>query len=553
MAVSLSKLHPCNMKRIFLILFLLCGFKVEAQTQIVTGTFTVTNVATNGWTFSVNGHLRTITNYVTAANNQILTNLDIPGVTSNIFNAFISYPETSPFMLVTQTATNVIQFQTLASLYPTLVFATNWGAAGMATANWATWVYTTNTLTNANVVRLPTNAIGAIERTNDQNWLVQLLDDPGTTNSFSYSSPLWRQFLGTNFGAGVTNFVLNTSNNLYTNISWQYTNFTTNLNTTSSNALAAFDGVLSTNNTNFTLFSSNYLFDLFFPLLGAISPWQDGSQDVFLTNSYGVIRIQAVNSGGSIGGGTYFYASDGSTQWLINDGNVSTLIKDSGGAQRWESDDTRSGSGNTYIRSSTGLNLGNNGPNVGSGGAIGAGIAIGQNQGTLFASRPIVFQNVTLPAVAIGTVTNFAPPSVTSDSTYDSFTIPGDCLTNVGDTIVRYIGIKFTAATSFNIAIEFQGNNILQTGAFTSLNPGYLSIRCEVECRSGTFYANSSAVGSQLSTNNFAFVGTGSIATGGGNPTNFLINVVADGGSGNTLIYNDRTVLAPSGQWNALP
>lgn len=56
------------MKRIVWLLLLI---PAVCRGQIITATLTLTNAVTNGFTISINGHLRTWTNYVTAANTQV--------------------------------------------------------------------------------------------------------------------------------------------------------------------------------------------------------------------------------------------------------------------------------------------------------------------------------------------------------------------------------------------------------------------------------------------------------------------------------------------------
>ena len=125
--LPLSKPHRCNMKnRLLTFLFPDLGCRRICQNTIITGTLTVTNQISNGWTFSVNGHLRTITNLVSNPANQILTNTTEAGCATNLFNSFIAYPETSPYLIISMPASNVIQFQTLSSLSPALTFSTNW-------------------------------------------------------------------------------------------------------------------------------------------------------------------------------------------------------------------------------------------------------------------------------------------------------------------------------------------------------------------------------------------------------------------------------------------
>ena len=77
------------MKKLFAvsIIALLCLTSAEAANQI-TASVTVTNITTNGMTFSVNGVARTFTNLVFNPGTQILTNSDATGCGSkpNLFD-----------------------------------------------------------------------------------------------------------------------------------------------------------------------------------------------------------------------------------------------------------------------------------------------------------------------------------------------------------------------------------------------------------------------------------------------------------------------------------
>lgn len=545
--------------KLLVLLFLMMAFRSEAQTQIITAQVTITNIATNAssCTFSVNGHSRTWETIVTSPNNQLLWTNSILATATNLFYAYITYPETSPYLQVQMIASNVIQFQTtVPQSSPALVISTN-GYLGQT--NWVYWTYATNTLTNAWVVRLPTNAIGAIERMDDQNGFVSLFDDLGMTNFFDQSKPAWREFLGTNFGAGITNWVLTnllaTSNALLLTSS----NYTWVQGSDSTNFTYQWAGILATNNTNFTesigLSITNWALATFLTSSTLTPPWQQSggepTPNILLTNGYGTERYGAQANGGAIGGQSYLFESDGITLWLENDGVEDTLIKDRTGGNRVEIDGFASGSSNSYIRGGMGLNLGNNGPAVGSGPAVGAGVAVGGEQGTVFAGRPIVFQNVTCPAVAVGTITNFASVGVTSDTIYNTFSVAGDTMTNNGDSMIRDIGMTFVTGSGYSVDVEFNGQVIFASGSFNAIS-GAMSLRCEVTTdASGNYHYNSSGSGSGLTTNTFSVVGHHAWDTG--TATNFYINVIADVGTDNIEVETDNTLLCPGGKWNSLP
>ena len=341
-------------------------------------------------------------------------------------------------------------------------------------------------------------------------------------------------------------------------ITWS-SNFTWIEATNATNFTYQWAGILATNNTNFTLFASNALYGLL-PAPGSFFPWQDGSQNVLITNEFGIPRIRAQQNGGMIGGVLDMLESDGATEFFYNDASGDTFLMDRnyGGAnRRLEIDDQASGSSNAYLRGGLGANLAYNGPNIGSGPPTGAGIAIGGGQGTLFAGRPLVFQNVTgtttsSGAVAIGTLTNFASVQVTSDTIYNTFSLQGDCMTNNGDAVIRDIGMTFATGSSYSVDMEFNGQVIFATGSFNSIS-GAMSLRCGVTTdASGNFHYNCMATGSGLSTaNTFASVGHHSWNTA--TATNFYINVIAYVGSDDITVESDNTKLAPGAKWNSLP
>lgn len=212
-----------NMKRLALLFsFIFLCLVARAQQTYITATVTVTNCATNGDTFSLNGHLRTWTNNVTSANNQIQnTNGSPANAATNLFLAYITYPETSPYLMVTMTASNVLVFQTVPGSGPALTVATN-GPAGAT--NWVTWTILTTPLTNAQVVRLPTNAIGLVEKTNDQVGFAQLFNDRTASNQFQPAAGMFSNFISGNSPFTYTNLTngISITSNLIANL--YYTN-----------------------------------------------------------------------------------------------------------------------------------------------------------------------------------------------------------------------------------------------------------------------------------------------------------------------------------------
>lgn len=130
---------------LFCLWFLLGGCRTEASSTLVTATITVTNTAgtTNGQTIQVNGDTRTWTNSVFVPASQILTNNSIGGCATNLFNQVADFPFLN--LSLALSGTNGITLQT----------APNGGLAVTLSAGWATVTLTTNTLTSAQVLRLP--------------------------------------------------------------------------------------------------------------------------------------------------------------------------------------------------------------------------------------------------------------------------------------------------------------------------------------------------------------------------------------------------------------
>jgi hypothetical protein len=150
--------------------------------QIITAQVAITNFTVNGETITVNGTLRTWTNNVTSAQNQIATNNTIMGAWTNLFYAYAAVPQSGVNLL--PLSTNTVQFQSYAGLGLTVSVSTNW-----ATITWST-----NSLVQATVVRVPLTAVGPDEQTNTANGLVQYLNYAGGTIQLNTNAPSFQQF-----------------------------------------------------------------------------------------------------------------------------------------------------------------------------------------------------------------------------------------------------------------------------------------------------------------------------------------------------------------------
>jgi hypothetical protein len=109
---------------------------------------------------------------VQAAASQILTNSTIGGSATNMFNQISTYPFAG--LSLAHSGTNGITLQT----------APGGPLSVSLSAGWGTVVLTTNTLTSATVVRVPTSVEAAAVRTNVNSGLMAGLRDPSDTNQF---------------------------------------------------------------------------------------------------------------------------------------------------------------------------------------------------------------------------------------------------------------------------------------------------------------------------------------------------------------------------------
>jgi hypothetical protein len=333
-----------------------------------------------------------------------------------------------------------------------------------------------------------------------------------------------------------TNFTMAVSNELYlisSNWGWLETNYSSNLvysltNTSSGTVFLA----LTWCSNQFGALANNVNYHDLGDLTG-------NTNSILLTNEGGIYRMWAQANSGGIGAEWDFYESDGSAKWMQRAAGSTYLYDNVGTTARIEIDATTSSGGPTFIRGASGN----------------TDIEVMPFSDSIQTYRPITFQTATSsPAVVVGTISNFPPINIPSDTTYNSIAFDGNLLTNAGDTIIRTVGLKFTTAGTYSVTVEFQGNNVIQTGSLTLAGAGYLSLRCEITLgTSGAYYWNSSGTGQGLSVNSFCSVGTGTLLTGSGNPTNSVVDIVAQNATDDTWIYVDNIQLAPSSIWRTLP
>ena len=551
---------------VFIVLFAIvpCG-TIHAQSSITTATLIITNGASNGFAIQINGQYRYFTNVSSNAYNQITVDTNGPGgsatiagTASNVYLAFIKYPQQSVNVSIPQYLTSNV-WTTNGNFYTNFLYVpyTNeiqfqsYQGTALATllvSNWATvsnFVYNTNTYIP---VIVPTNGLGAHVSSNIFQGLVQWLND--TTYSSAAivaTNPIWSNFVNAVALAGLSNYVglVATNSTNYANlIGLQATNY----------ANFVFTNATNYANTNWLGWSNTVFLGLeyFTNALGVLSQYGSyhdvgnltgNTNTILLTNEFGTLRMVAQADGGSGGpdnGYWDFYDSSGQHIWFQNGyGGDVTLSDYTTGTPRFGFHKAAENSGILFI----------NGPNNTST-AAGADVALVNN--LQIRSRPSFNQgNGAIPAVIAGVVTNFPPLSVTADATYNTFTFSGLDLTNSGDCVRRTIGIHMTTAGTYEFEIQFQGNDIINTGNVTCSGAASCSITCEITAApSGVCYWNSYAIAGGATIANACSVGTFTLST---SATNTLVDIISFVGSGDVEVYSDNIFLSPSANYALLP
>lgn len=152
----------------------------------ITAMVNVTNAAgtTNGQTIQVNASLRTWTNNVVLSQSQILTNSTAAGSKTNLYAQLAL----NPVVQVSQVDAGSTNFQLIGSS----------GAALTVTlsAGWGTVSYSTQTVSTAVAVRIPTSIEAATQQTNINSGLVAAIDASSVTNAIHESSPVAVNLVG---------------------------------------------------------------------------------------------------------------------------------------------------------------------------------------------------------------------------------------------------------------------------------------------------------------------------------------------------------------------
>lgn len=158
------------MKRLLSILFLLASVSALAVDRVVV-TLTITNTPAVGDTFTLNSSTRTWTNATASA--TIQTNTTTGNSGTNLFSAFGSYGVSG--VAVSQSASNVVVFTGLPGVTMSASLATAWGTIS----------YATNTITTAQVLRVPMSVEATASRTNMAS---QLIRDLGAYSPTPFST-----------------------------------------------------------------------------------------------------------------------------------------------------------------------------------------------------------------------------------------------------------------------------------------------------------------------------------------------------------------------------
>ena len=173
-------------------LCLFCSFLLNLAAiaqQKITASLTVTNLTTNGMTFTVNGDTRTFTNNVVNPATMVLTNSDATG--SGTKTNLLAQIQTTPFSQVRSVNRGSNSFDLVgnADLAMSLSF----------TAGYVSVSYSTQTVADVIALQGPISALPtAAARTNNASDIVGAASAPENTNSIAQGSKAASELVGTN-------------------------------------------------------------------------------------------------------------------------------------------------------------------------------------------------------------------------------------------------------------------------------------------------------------------------------------------------------------------
>jgi hypothetical protein len=521
-----------------IIALLLSALCVSAQ-PIITASVTVTNIAgtTNGQTISVNGVVRTFTNNVTFANVQISTATNTTLVASNIFVAYASFPQ--PNMSLFTFPQSSVLFQSYPGSAMTVLISPGWGALS----------YSTNSLSSATVMRAPITVAGPFEITNVANAIRDYISSQAVTNQIPTNAPAMQLFKPfdsnilnnavANLGTNSTNFTLMMGLN-----GTNYVNFVTSLQ--SNFFWSVVGGIGSAAYQPVTAFqpASTTLSNISGLDLSQLVPWLTNNAIVlYNTNALDgsqIFRLEAQ----PLGPMRLYYADAGANPFLTVNGPSEGSPNDiaikalSSGVTRIEIQQPEN-NGQTILRDSAGDNS----------------LTITKTSGNVLLKKPITFNTVSLPGVAMGLVTNFVNQTAYSGSgsgELNTFTIPSGVLTNIGDTIIRRIGAGISGSGGGKIEVDFAGGSIGDTGSIATTSTGSIYVQCEItvidDTDVGVVVSTTSQGTASATTTVCQKLSVDSLTS---NAHDFQLKLYTTGGD-TVTIFTDNIYYAPSPAWAGL-
>lgn len=583
-----NTLHRARQCVLFVLLVALSiiNYPLSIRAQgITTALLTVTNQATNGFSIQINGQYRQFTNvgYYSNAYNQIVLDTNgsggtIGGTMSNTFLAFAQYPQPGmafyiPNILKTNLFTNSPNVYTNYLYVPAtnqIVFQSFNGQpmvvvlGGGGGSNWATVTYSTYNTNLYTPLVVPPAGLGPDDLTNMLSGLTAWLNEStnvGGAVPIISTNYIWSNFVNATALNNLSNYVTLQGTNL--------TNLTLTFGTNSSNYTQFYDQTSGTNITNYVNYFSNIYWlaltwttNNFGSLLNNVNYHDLGNLTSFGTNTILLTNEGSGGSGtwrmvaqpgpspGNFGGEFVLYTSDQSP-WISLDTTGNTFIQDRTTTKRLEigNSSAYSGSQVTILR---GINGNSN-----------LSFGIGSDSTQIY--KPITFNTAsTMPAVALGTLTNFFDQeqnSGTGATTVDSITIPANMLTNNGDSLTREITVSLpTTGSSRRIEVSFAAaGDIVDTGSggFTLAGGGAAKVSLTITRSGANAYNWSSSVFIQGPTSPFFQVSANSVSSfnsgsGWSAPSVFpiVLTTASVGGlTGDLIIATDSVKFQPASQW----
>jgi len=181
--------------------YLLFSFPAHAVDRI-TATLTVTNIAANNDTLTVNASVRTWKTSVGSPSLQIQTTTTTGGTATNLWNHLVSVPF-APFsaLIYDFTSTNIIKML---------------GGVGQAltvtpSGTWASVTYSTQVVSSLSTIRVPGSALPAAIRVSEFSLLTTALNDYSTNSFAATAIPLTNFFSKSSVQTGGNKTITNST------------------------------------------------------------------------------------------------------------------------------------------------------------------------------------------------------------------------------------------------------------------------------------------------------------------------------------------------------